>query len=163
MQLHAGAAAMRPGGARLSVVFQAEGKAGGASSSAPLEVEGRKLRLLVVEDDALIAMDLAVSISELGGEVVSVAVTARDAMRLVEELKPDAILMDVRLRGEPDGIEAAQLIQRREPIPIVFVTGNSDADTMQRMRQLSGAEIILKPVLINELRDAILRAAGIQN
>jgi CheY-like chemotaxis protein len=160
MHVHAGAAAVRQSGARLTVVFQAEGKEGGATSKAPLDVDGRRLRLLIVEDDALIAMDLAVSVSELGGQVVSVAVSARDAMRLAEEMVPDVVLMDVRLRGEPDGIEAAQLIQRRESIPIVFVTGNSDAETMRRMRQLGGAQIILKPVLINELRDAIIRAAG---
>jgi two-component system, response regulator PdtaR len=160
MHVHAGAAAIRQSGARLTVVFQAEGKDGGATSKAPLEVDGRKLRLLIVEDDALIAMDLAVSVSELGGQVVSVAVSARDAMRFAEDMAPDVVLMDVRLRGEPDGIEAAQLIQRRESIPIVFVTGNSDAETMRRMRQLTGAQIILKPVLINELRDAIIRAAG---
>jgi CheY-like chemotaxis protein len=160
MHVQAGAAAVRRSGARSTVVFQAEGKEGGAANKAPLEVDGRKLRLLIVEDDALIAMDLAVSVSELGGQVVSVAVSARDAMRLVEETDPDVVLMDVRLRGEPDGIEAAQVIQRRESTPIVFVTGNSDAETMRRMRQLGGAQIILKPVLINELRDAILRAAG---
>jgi CheY-like chemotaxis protein len=160
MHVHAGAAAVRQSGARLAVVFQAEGKEGGATSKAPLDVDGRRLRLLIVEDDALIAMDLAVSVSELGGQVVSVAVSARDAMRLAEETNPDVVLTDVRLRGEPDGIEAAQLIQRRESIPIVFVTGNSDAETMRRMRQLGGAQIILKPVLINELRDAINRAAG---
>jgi DNA-binding NtrC family response regulator len=159
MKAQVGAAAIRQGGAKLTVVFQAEGKAGAATSSAPLEIDGRKLRLLIVEDDALIAMDLAVSVTDLGGHVVSVAVTARDAMRLVDELSPDVILMDVRLRGEPDGIEAAQIIQSRHGLAIVFVTGNSDAATMQRMRQLADAEIILKPVLINELRDAILRAA----
>ena len=160
MQVRAGAAATRQSGLRLAVVYQAEGKAGGTTSRAPLETNGRKLRLLIVEDDALIAMDLAVSVGELGGDVISVAITARDAMRMTEELQPDVILMDVRLRGEPDGIEAAQIIQSRGAIPIVFVTGNSDSDTMQRMRQLRGAEIILKPVLINELRDAIIRAAG---
>ena len=160
MQAQAGAAATRQGGAKLTVVFQAEGKAGSAITGAPLEIDGRKLRVLIVEDDALIAMDLAVSIGELGGDVAAIAVTARDAMRLVEELAPDVILMDVRLRGEPDGIEAAQVIQQRQPVPIILVTGNSDAATMQRMRQLTGTEIILKPVLVSELRDAILRVAG---
>ena len=160
MLVRAGAAATRQSGAKLTVVYQAEGKEGGATSRGPLEIDGRKLRLLIVEDDALIAMDLAVSVGELGGQVVAVAVSAGDAMRLAEELQPDVVLMDVRLRGEPDGIEAAHMIQRRGPMPIVFVTGNSDSDTMQRMGQLSGAQIILKPVLINELRDAIIRAAG---
>lgn len=160
MQVQTGAAAIRHGGARLTVVFQAEGKEGGAASSAPLEVDGRKLRLLVVEDDALIAMDLAVTIGELGGQVAGVATSARDAMRLTEELKPDIVLMDVRLRGESDGVEAAEVIQSREATPIIFVTGNSDSGTMQRMRRLKDAQIILKPVLLNELRDAIIRAAG---
>lgn len=160
MQVHAGAAAIREGGTRLTVVYQAEGKQGASTSSAPFEVDGRKLRLLIVEDDALIAMDLAVSIDELGGLVAAIAVTAQDAMRLAEELKPDVVLMDVRLRGEPDGIEAAQVIEQRAATPIVFVTGNSDSNTMQRMNSVRNAQIILKPVLINELRDAIIRAAG---
>jgi AmiR/NasT family two-component response regulator len=160
MQVHAGAAAIRQGGARLTVVYQAEGKHGASAGRAPLELDGRKLRLLVVEDDALIAMDLAVSIDELGGQVAAIAVTAQDAMRLTEELKPDVVLMDVRLRGEPDGIEAAQVIQQRVATPIVFVTGNSDSNTMRRMNALQNTQIILKPVLINELRDAIIRAAG---
>jgi DNA-binding NarL/FixJ family response regulator len=160
MLVGAGAAATRQRAAKLAVVSQAEGKEGGATNRSPLEIDGRKLRLLVVEDDALIAMDLAVSVGELGGQVVAVAVTAQDAMRLAAELHPDVVLMDVRLRGQPDGIEAAEMIQRRGPMPIVFVTGNSDLDTMQRMARLSTAQVILKPVLINELRDAIIRAAG---
>ena len=160
MQVCAGVAASRQSGARLRIAYQAAGKEGGAASRAPLEIGGRKRRLLIVEDDALIAMDLAASIGELGGEVVAVAANARDAMRLAEELDPDVVLMDVRLRGQPDGIEAAQVIRRRGPTPIVFVTGNSESDTMQRMARLSGAQIILKPVLINELRDAIIRAGG---
>lgn len=161
MQVYAGAAAIREGGVRLVAVFQAEGKEGGRNSSAPLELDGRKLRLLIVEDDALIAMDLAVSLGEIGGQVVAIAVTARDAMRLCDELRPDVVLMDVRLRGEPDGIEAAAMIRQRGTTPVVFVTGNSDAETLRRMNQLDGAQVVLKPVLINELRDAIIRAAGL--
>jgi DNA-binding NarL/FixJ family response regulator len=105
-------------------------------------------------------MDLTVNIGDLGGRVVAVAVAARDAIRLTEELRPDVILMDVRLRDEPHGIEAAQLIQNRGPRPIVLVTGNSDADTTRCMGHLGSAQVILKPVLINELRDAIIRAAA---
>jgi CheY-like chemotaxis protein len=160
MQVQGSAAASRQFSPSSSIRFQAEGKEGGATDGAPLQVEGRKLRVLVVEDDALIAMDLSVSVSQLGGEVVDVAATARDAMRLVAELRPDVVLMDVRLRGEPDGIEAAEIIQARRSTPIIFVTGNSDAETLRRMGQLSRAQIILKPVLINELRDAIIRASG---
>lgn len=139
-------------------VFQAEGKSGGAAASAPLQVAGHKIRVLVVEDDALIAMDLSASVSQLGGEVLQIAGTARDAVRIVSELHPDVVLMDVRLRGEPDGVEAAHIITRRAGTPVVFVTGNSDSDTLRRMGQLASAQVILKPVLVSELRDAILRA-----
>jgi CheY-like chemotaxis protein len=158
MQVQRGAAAVRQFGPWSSVLFQAEGKEGGATNGAPLCIDGHKIRVLVVEDDALIAMDLSVSVSQLGGDVVDVAATARDAMRLVRDLQPDVVLMDVRLRGEPDGVEAAQLINARGATPIVFVTGNSDQETLRRMAQLGNAQIILKPVLINELRDAIIRA-----
>lgn len=106
----------------------------------------------------MIAMDLSASVSQLGGEVLQIAGTARDAVRIVSELHPDVVLMDVRLRGEPDGVEAAHIITRRAGTPVVFVTGNSDSDTLRRMGQLASAQVILKPVLVSELRDAILRA-----
>src|SRR5688572_20253815 len=133
MQVQRGAAAVWQFGPRSNVRFQAEGKEGGAANGAPLYINGRKVRVLVVEDDALIAMDLSVSVSQLGGSVVEVAATARDAMRFVHELRPDVVLMDVRLRGEPDGVEAAQIIQARGSTPIIFVTGNSDRETLRRM------------------------------
>ena len=158
MHVQRGTAAFWRFGPRSNINFQAEGKESGATIGAPLYIDGHKVRVLVVEDDALIAMDLSVSVSQLGGSVVEVAATARDAMRLVGELRPDVVLMDVRLRGEPDGVEAAQIIHMRGATPIIFVTGNSDQETLRRMAQLSSAQIILKPVLINELRDAIIRA-----
>jgi CheY-like chemotaxis protein len=158
MQVQRGAAAVWQFGPRSSIVFQAEGKIGGAADDSPLCIDGHKVRVLVVEDDALIAMDLSVSVSQLGGDVVDVVATARDALRLASELRPDVVLMDVRLRGEPDGVEAAQVIHARGPTPIIFVTGNSDQETLRRMAALGVAQIILKPVLISELRDAIIRA-----
>lgn len=63
----------------------------------------------------------------------------RDATRLVAELRPDVVLMDVKLRGGPDGIEAAHIFQARGSTPIIFATENSDSDTLRRMGQLSGA------------------------
>lgn len=158
MLVHKGAAAVRQLGHTPRFVFQAEGKAGGNATRSPLQVAGHQIRVLIVEDDALIAMDLSASVSQLGGDVLQIAATARDAVRAVSELHPDVILMDVRLRGEPDGVEAAHIINSRQGTPIVFVTGNSDAETLRRMRQLAGAQIILKPVLVSELRDAILKA-----
>ena len=158
MYVHAGAVTVRQLSPKSTILFQAEGKAGGAASETPLRIGGRKVRVLVVEDDALIALDLSVSVAQLGGEVVEVAATANDAMRLVGELHPDVVLMDVRLRGEPDGVEAAQIIHTRGATPVIFVTGNSDQETLRRMAELRSAQIILKPVLINELRDAIIRA-----
>jgi CheY-like chemotaxis protein len=158
MHMQREADAIRQVGPWSSIRFQAEGRQGGGASDRPLFIGGRKVRVLVVEDDALIAMDLSVSISQLGGDVVEVATTANEAMQFVRDLQPDVVLMDVRLRGEPDGVEAAQIIRARGTTPIVFVTGNSDPETLRRMTRLEGAQIILKPVLINELRDAIIRA-----
>jgi CheY-like chemotaxis protein len=160
MRVHTGVTAARESGVRLAVVFQSEGRDEGRISDAPLEIDGRKLRLLIVDDDALIAMDLSVSIGELGAQVVGVAVTALDAVRLAKELRPDVVLMDVRLRGNLDGIDAARAIRHDSSTPIVFVTGNADSRTMRRMTDVEGAQVILKPVLIDELHDAIIRAAG---
>lgn len=129
---------------------------GGVPRRALERLDGRALRVLIAEDEGLVALDLASIVEQLGGEAVGVVVTASEAVAQAGLLSPDVVLMDIRLaRG--DGIEAAHEIRVRFGTPAVFVTGNTDAETMRRLRVHSDAPVVRKPIVIGDLRDAILK------
>ena len=81
-----------------------------------------KARILVVEDEALIAMDIKVQLQELGYTPVGHAIRGEEAIELARELCPDLVLMDIQLAGAMDGITAAQAIRNQFALPVVFVT-----------------------------------------
>ena len=121
--------------------------------------KGDPLRLLVVEDEALVALDLADIVTRMGGSVVATSATEDEAVAAFERDRPDVVLMDVRLR-RGDGITASQRLRAICPVPIVFVTASTDADTRRRMEAIAGAPIVSKPVRARDLRFAILAAIG---
>lgn len=123
-----------------------------------LRRRGRPLRIVVVEDESLIAMDDCAIIEELGGTVAAVAATAGEAVDAVARLRPDVVLMDVYLQGATDGVETAYIIRARRNVPIVFVTSHSDPRTLARIAAFGAGPPLLKPVSVAQLRDAILRA-----
>jgi DNA-binding NarL/FixJ family response regulator len=117
--------------------------------------------VLIVEDEALIAMSLAAEIQAMGLEVCATAATARRAVELAERHRPRLVLMDVRLSGEADGVAAAMEMHRRGvPVPIVYVTGSREPETVARIRGDHPTALLFKPVLPDELRDAVRRALG---
>jgi AmiR/NasT family two-component response regulator len=103
-------------------------------------------------------LDLQSMIVDAGGEVLGIAAKASDAEQLAQALRPDIILMDVRLRGERDGIASAHAIRTLLDAPIIFVTGNEDPDTVARIRAASGGLPVHKPVHPRALIDAVLVA-----
>jgi CheY-like chemotaxis protein len=107
---------------------------------------GVPCRILIVEDDALIALDLQLTIEDLGGAVVGCASRTVDAISLAAKHRPDVVLMDIRLAGGSDGIDAAHGIRRLQQIPIIFVTGNIDPATRERVLEISDASLLTKPV-----------------
>ena len=119
---------------------------------------GRPVRVLVVEDEPLIAMDHRAVIEELGGEVVAMVETGESALVAAEIFRPDVVVMDVHLRGGTDGIEAARAIRERVGTRVVFVTGDGDPRTCARMSAFAGEKPVLKPVSVGALYDAIVRA-----
>ena len=102
-------------------------------------------RILVVEDEGIVAMELEQRLRTFGYEVAGIATTADEALALAEEQSPDLILMDVRLGPGPDGAEAAERIQARWDIPIVFVTAYSDRVTVARVKQTAPFGYLVKP------------------
>jgi CheY-like chemotaxis protein len=128
------------------------------SGEGPFVRDGAPVRFLIVEDEAVIAMDLETMVSESGGQPVGMAATAAEAERLAAALAPDVILMDVRLKGARDGIAAAEAIREAHGIPIVFVTGNEEATTLGRIRGFNGSSPVPKPVRAPALVQAVLAA-----
>jgi DNA-binding NarL/FixJ family response regulator len=130
-------------------------------TGARLTRRGKKLRVLVVEDHALIALDLKTIIDQLGGDVVEIANSGERAVELTQELRPDVVLMDVRLAGLIDGIDAATAVAQVPGTTLIFVTGNTDPITLRRIERLGPMRVVPKPVLASDLLVAISEACGL--
>jgi DNA-binding NarL/FixJ family response regulator len=112
-------------------------------------------RILVVEDQAIIAMTLEETLQRMGYVVIGSVCTADDAIRMVGESRPELILMDIRIQGEKDGIAAAEEINRLYKIPIVYLTAHSDNETLERARKTLPYGYLIKPFRERELHSTI--------
>lgn len=117
-------------------------------------------RAIVVEDEALIALMLCDLLEELGLIVCGVAATAAEAIRLAAEHAPELVLMDVRLKGPSDGVEAAIEIHRIAKPVIIFLTGSREPETVQRIESDHPSAILFKPVEPDDLMRTIAAALG---
>jgi CheY-like chemotaxis protein len=109
------------------------------------------LRILVVEDETLMAMALSDQLEDLGHRVVGLAASAELAVKLAGERMPDVVLMDIRLAGRTDGIEAARRMQRSRPVPVIFLTGETKRETLARAKAFGPIGLLRKPYLPKEL------------
>lgn len=120
-------------------------------------------RLLVVEDDFLVGMEIEAGLADAGFDVAGVAATADEAVRLARDLRPDLVVMDVRLSGGRDGIDAAVEIRTATGIRSVFATAYGDRETRARAAPAAPAGWVSKPYTIEALAAAIragLRGGG---
>ncbi len=102
--------------------------------------------ILVVEDEAIVAMDIAQRLKRAGYDVPAVAATGEVALRTLEELHPDLVLMDILLKGEKNGIETAREIKDQFEIPVIFLTGQADESTQEQIKNTGAYGFILKPI-----------------
>jgi PAS domain S-box-containing protein len=123
-----------------------------------MELERGACKVVVAEDEHIIAKDIARSLTEFGYAVSGIAHTGAEAIRLVEQAHPDLVLMDIRLRGMMDGIAAANEVRRRWQIPVVFLSSFVDTETIARARSAGPYGYITKPFRPTEL-NATLRVA----
>jgi PAS domain S-box-containing protein len=114
-----------------------------------------KARILIVEDEAIIAMELESQLQGLGYQVTAVVGTGEEAINQVSLEKLDLILMDIKLKGNMDGIEAASQIQSNLDIPIIFLTAYADNEKLKRAKFLLPYGYLLKPVQERELKATI--------
>jgi signal transduction histidine kinase len=112
-------------------------------------------RILIVEDESLIAEDLRDRLVRFGYEVAGTAATGEEAIRLAAGAPPDLVLMDIVLKGSMDGIETAAHIRGRFGTPIIFLTAWADADILARARTTMPYGYLVKPVEDRELKAAV--------
>ena len=106
----------------------------------------KKIKILIVEDEAIIALHLKNLVLRLGDyECASVGI-GEDAVEISETMNPDLVFMDINLKGSIDGIEAARQICREKYIPIVFVSAYSDDETIETAKQVNPAGYLTKPI-----------------
>jgi CheY-like chemotaxis protein len=114
-----------------------------------------KARILVVEDEAIFAMDIADTLRNLGHEVSNTVPSGERAIESVKENRPDLILMDIGLKGEMDGIQTAEQIRLQYSIPVIFLTAYFDEKTLERAKITAPCGYLTKPFEEADLRIAI--------
>jgi CheY-like chemotaxis protein len=115
-------------------------------------------RILVVEDESITALDVARQLRRLGYQVVALARCGLQAIESALALRPHVVLMDIRLQGDMDGIEAARSIQAAAPIPVVYMSAHADAATLERIRATTrAAGVVPKPVHLPTLHATLQR------
>jgi CheY-like chemotaxis protein len=115
-------------------------------------------KILVVEDEGVVALDIEQRLTRLGYAVVGVADNATAAFELARTQRPDLVLMDIRLRGDLDGIDLARDLSARHELPVVFLTGNADEATLKRALEAEPYGYVLKPFELRTL-EAVLQTA----
>jgi PAS domain S-box-containing protein len=104
-----------------------------------------KARIMVVEDEGLVAMSIQESLQGMGYDVPVVAMNGEDAVNKLLETEPDLVLMDIQLKGGASGIETARRIRQRLDVPVVFLTAFSDVDTLEQAQLTEPSGYVLKP------------------
>jgi two-component system sensor histidine kinase/response regulator len=110
-----------------------------------------KTRIVVVEDEVIIARDIRATLERLGYDVLATIPSGEAAVVAAADMQPDLVLMDIMLRGNMDGIEAAEQIRSRYDIPVIFLTSFADDKTLQRAKITDPFGYILKPFEEREL------------
>ena len=102
-------------------------------------------RILIVEDETIIASDLQESLIDIGFDVISIVTTGEEAVEIVQKVLPDIILMDIILEGKMDGTEAAEIIREKYNIPVIFITAYSDDEKLLKAKKSNPYGYIIKP------------------
>jgi two-component system cell cycle sensor histidine kinase/response regulator CckA len=113
------------------------------------------LKIVIVEDEGLIAADLESRLKSAGYQVPGTADSAQPALKLIRETSPDLVLMDIRLKGEQDGIQVADVVREQLDIPVVYLTAYEDRATLERATRTQAYGYIKKPIVSASLKGSI--------
>ncbi|MBK8846487.1 MAG: response regulator [Bacteroidetes bacterium] len=111
-------------------------------------------KVLIVEDDSVLSLFYRSLLKRMGYQVCAVVANSDLVEEKLRETSPDFIMMDVKIAGNLDGIDTARKVRETHHLPIIFSTGNSELATMQRAREISNSEYLIKPIMEADLRIA---------
>jgi DNA-binding LytR/AlgR family response regulator len=114
-----------------------------------------KTRILVVEDESIVAKDIQRTLEKLGYEVPATASSAESAFQKLEEVEPDLVFLDIKLKGEQDGVHIAEHIKDRYDIPVIFLTSFVDQDTIDRAKVTEPYGYLVKPFNEGDLKTTV--------
>ena len=114
-----------------------------------------KINILIVEDESIVALDLATGLEKDGYNIAGIADNAEEAQQLFSEQEVDIILMDVNIIGDKDGIDTAIEILKQKAVPIIYLTAFTDQTTIDRIKQTHPAAFLSKPYSLTNVRIAI--------
>ena len=112
-------------------------------------------KVVIVEDDRLLAIVLKKMASSIDFDVVDTAHGGEDAIRSVEEHQPDLVLMDILLADSTTGIEAMRRIREHSDVPVIYISAQTDAELKRAAVSITNSFFLMKPVLMNELKSAV--------
>lgn len=113
------------------------------------------IKILLVEDELIIAEHITLLLEKIGYEIVGSAMDFEEAIEILETQKPDLILLDINLGGKKDGVDLAEEINRRFEIPFIFTTSHADAATLERAKKVNPVNYLVKPFQKEQLYTAI--------
>jgi CheY-like chemotaxis protein len=117
-----------------------------------------KGNVFIVEDDMLLSLVEERLLIKLGYTVIGKAVSGEEAVSKIREAKPDAILMDISLSGEMDGIDTMTEIRNFSSVPVVYLSGNSDQLNLERAKKTRYVDYLVKPITEHDLVEPLKRA-----
>jgi PAS domain S-box-containing protein len=114
-----------------------------------------KKKILILEDETLVALSIKKCLLHLGYEVIGIAASGEQALSLIEKHQPDLALLDIKINGDIDGIQTAVKIKTTYHIPYIYLTAHTDADTLERAKETEPYGYVVKPVVLRNLHTAI--------
>lgn len=114
-------------------------------------------KVLIIEDEAIISFGYRLQIERMGFEVIGVARSSAEAEALIALERPDLMIMDVYLKGPKTGLELAQEIHAKDPIPVVFLTASTKPEVVEAIRALKDSQYLAKPISSDGLSDVLER------
>ena len=111
--------------------------------------------ILIVEDESIVGMNAELFLRSIGHEVLGVVQSGRDALQLLETVRPDLVIMDIVLHGDLSGTETTRIINEKYDLPVIYMTAYSDAVSQKEISRTVHCGVLLKPFDINQLKDLI--------
>ena len=115
-------------------------------------------KVLIVEDEGIIAMNTMSQLMGMGHEVTSIAKSSETALARISSKRPDIILMDIVIHGAMDGVELTKFINREYRIPVIYATAHADDTTLESINTTEHAGVLYKPFQTSQLKEAIEKA-----